>query len=464
MGLLALYAGFVEPYDLRLEEVDIRIPGLPSGLDGLRILHVSDLESSGMGRRERRVARLGASAGQDLVVVTGDMVAKYLRGEARRKVTAEAARLIAGIPARYGHWFVEGHGERLGPAASEGVAEALERAGITYLRDEVGLVQVGGAELALVGLRLHGGHGRGRFRQETDGRIVEDSDASPSSYLNLNLPGTDTLTDLELSGELKFSSTRSGVGVTFHNQMPMERDLFYRLRRTASKREMHLSPHGTVFSTGRSALPWVTEPGTWYGFRVRVSSEAEGVRVRARVWPSAEEEPGEWPVDCLDATETRIPEGTVGLWASGPGVKEFRGLALSTPRGALDLSREAGGSPLWESPRAPDYILGLAHRIPQGAFPVVLSHVPDAAPHAAAMGWPLVLAGHTQGGQIRLPFIGALATDSTLGRRYAAGLFDYQGTRLFITRGIGTTRVPFRFLTPPQLPLIVLRAAPEEGS
>lgn len=90
---------------------------------------------------------------------------------------------------------------------------------------------------------------------------------------------------------------------------------------------------------------------------------------------------------------------------------------------------------------------------------ILLSHDPDIFPDAAGLGIQLTLAGHTQGGQIQLPFIGPLVTDTHLGRHFADGLVSLPGGQMYVTRGIGTTRIPVRFLCPPEAALLTLRAA-----
>jgi predicted MPP superfamily phosphohydrolase len=71
-------------------------------------------------------------------------------------------------------------------------------------------------------------------------------------------------------------------------------------------------------------------------------------------------------------------------------------------------------------------------------YKIVLSHKPDVI-FDTPTGIDLVVAGHTHGGQVNLPFIGPLVTLSEIPRAQAAGgLFDYPGERkLFVTRGIG---------------------------
>ncbi len=89
-----------------------------------------------------------------------------------------------------------------------------------------------------------------------------------------------------------------------------------------------------------------------------------------------------------------------------------------------------------------------------GRFNILLYHTPDLAPIAAAQGIDLQLSGHTHGGQVRLPFVGALFTGSLYGKRYEAGRYSENGMTLYITRGIGlegagAPRV--RFLCPPEI-------------
>ena len=68
---------------------------------------------------------------------------------------------------------------------------------------------------------------------------------------------------------------------------------------------------------------------------------------------------------------------------------------------------------------------------------MLLYHTPDLILEATERGVDLVLSGHTHGGQVRLPGLGAVVTFSSFGRRYAAGLFNEAGTRMVVSRGIG---------------------------
>lgn len=104
--------------------------------------------------------------------------------------------------------------------------------------------------------------------------------------------------------------------------------------------------------------------------------------------------------------------------------------------------------------------------IPRRASPnepiVLLAHEPDYALQVVkqAPQVALMLSGHTHGGQIHLPFVG---TPQHLlprgGRRFVHGHFNIGPLQLYVNRGIGTVKIPARFLCPPELTLITLQPA-----
>ena len=84
---------------------------------------------------------------------------------------------------------------------------------------------------------------------------------------------------------------------------------------------------------------------------------------------------------------------------------------------------------------------------------VLLAHDPRRLDEAAALNVPLVLSGHTHGGQVVLPGLGAVAA-----RKFpiAAGLTRRDNTTLFVSRGVGTVYVPIRFNCPPEIAILTL--------
>jgi hypothetical protein len=106
----------------------------------------------------------------------------------------------------------------------------------------------------------------------------------------------------------------------------------------------------------------------------------------------------------------------------------------------------------------------LAEELPQDGFNVLLYHTPDLMPEAIATDKiDLYLAGHTHGGQIRLPVYGAIVTASMYGKRYEAGSYEEERTHLYVSRGLGFEggHAPrIRFLCPPEITVFDLSVSP----
>ncbi|HVP19168.1 MAG TPA: metallophosphoesterase [Spirochaetia bacterium] len=96
--------------------------------------------------------------------------------------------------------------------------------------------------------------------------------------------------------------------------------------------------------------------------------------------------------------------------------------------------------------------------IRQGLFTVLLSHRPELISYYARAGFDVVLTGHAHGGQIRLPFIGALyAPNQRLLPRYTSGVHTVAATTMIVSRGLGSTHIHVRFLNRPEIVVVRLR-------
>lgn len=97
--------------------------------------------------------------------------------------------------------------------------------------------------------------------------------------------------------------------------------------------------------------------------------------------------------------------------------------------------------------------------VPEGTFSLLLMHEPDYADTAALYPFDLQLSGHSHGGQIRLPLIGAIMTPPG-SKRYIQGLYDFQlsDMLLYVNRGFGMTHLPLRLLCKPELTVFTLNS------
>jgi predicted MPP superfamily phosphohydrolase len=112
----------------------------------------------------------------------------------------------------------------------------------------------------------------------------------------------------------------------------------------------------------------------------------------------------------------------------------------------------AGLADLWTRPQR---IAQTVDEIPPGEPMLALTHNPDIFPNVPERV-PLLLAGHTHGGQVQFPFIGSVVAPSRFGNRFVEGHVYENGHHLFVTTGIGTSIVPVRFAVPPEIVLLTL--------
>ena len=137
-------ASAVEPYWLEVSRHDVPIAGLPAGLDGIRIAQISDVHLPGTPDAARRAAHAVERERPDIVVLTGDIIEEAIYLPALTDL-ASAVRGRLGTFAVLGNWE---HKAGITPAIAR---TAYERAGVTFLFNEAGVVRHGGATLRLVG-------------------------------------------------------------------------------------------------------------------------------------------------------------------------------------------------------------------------------------------------------------------------------------------------------------------------
>lgn len=125
------------------------------------------------------------------------------------------------------------------------------------------------------------------------------------------------------------------------------------------------------------------------------------------------------------------------------------------------------GTRLWVAGIGDDFT-GHSHprqalaRVPAGSQALVLMHDP-----ASLRDMPpvqgLVVAGHTHGGQVALPLVGALVVPGAAPREWAYGWVDHQGQPAYVTSGLGVSILPVRFHARPEWVMFTLSHAPISG-
>jgi len=148
-----------------------------------------------------------------------------------------------------------------------------------------------------------------------------------------------------------------------------------------------------------------------------------------------------------------------GSW---PIRKAMRGVALELVNKGAWLRRGAarimlaGVDDLWTgSPQTRPFMDYLGPK----EVCLLVSHNPEYAEEIADERIRLVLAGHTHGGQVYIPGIGAPILPTRLGQKYRAGLVRAPKTQVYVSRGIGTLPPKFRFCCRPELTIVTIESA-----
>ena len=104
----------------------------------------------------------------------------------------------------------------------------------------------------------------------------------------------------------------------------------------------------------------------------------------------------------------------------------------------------------------PDRLAQVLKNSNSSDFRILLYHTPDLIKEAVDKGIDLYLCGHTHGGQVRLPFYGAIVTFSGYGKKYESGKYIVGKTVLYVNRGVGMeNNIPrVRFLCRPEVLVI----------
>jgi predicted MPP superfamily phosphohydrolase len=151
---------------------------------------------------------------------------------------------------------------------------------------------------------------------------------------------------------------------------------------------------------------------------------------------------------------------------TGSGVPLLDGVVITHTRRSAAV--QIAGIGFHAFPITEEMLKEVAAQLDPSVPSILLHHMPDLAESEGITAFDLVLCGHTHGGQVRLPFYGALITLSRYGKKYEAGLYELGGkTRMYVNRGVGTEPLPgmrLRFLCRPELAIFELEGSGSEGN
>jgi predicted MPP superfamily phosphohydrolase len=459
------------------DDVHLEIPGAPP----IRFVQLSDLHIDSDHPLLHKLLDQVREAKPDVILISGDFIQDLPDRKETAHHTAVAVAFIAGLRRVAPVVGVQGHSEYDGE-----VITALDHAGVAFLSNEGRRIGKDGSLLLLgvnvqVGddaythrwkspfrmLRWRGTTLYGARRDEPFRNFYSHWDPQPAGFADESGPlawsGYDTVCDTWID------NSDVGSGIAVHSRFVLGEDRMYRLRRARAENgqpgSFFLVAHGTTL-TGKLDTGVDPKPGRWYRLRVHTEVVPGAVRLAAKVWPADAPEPRDWQAVAEDRGAHRVESGTVGLWGWGGGTVLYRNLKVTDAQGEVLLDAPLAGPAeppgFRKGPRGTRLSMALARSpyVPKGTPRIVLSHTPDIVMEASTLGIEAVIAGHTHGGQVRLPFVGALVTRNSLGPYYSLGRYEFAApnrrglTTLFINGGIGTSVLPIRFWCPPRWAVI----------
>jgi predicted MPP superfamily phosphohydrolase len=155
-------------------------------------------------------------------------------------------------------------------------------------------------------------------------------------------------------------------------------------------------------------------------------------------------------------------QGNWDVWFSGD-LDLYGGTGVHVMNGRAVVT-DVRGTRVWIAGVPYGSITRVLDTVPTDAFSIYLYHTPDEIFEVAKQPVDLYCAGHIHGGQVALPFYGAMVTLSRLDKQFEAGLYRVRDTWLYVSRGIGMEggSIPrVRFWSRPEI--TVIEVGPSES-
>jgi hypothetical protein len=452
---LVVYAVAVEPNAAVTRRTRVECAGLEAPVS---LLVFSDVDYPRAAACRATLRRAAEDDRADLILVPGDFIDRN-RTFSDPSVVRAGGEEIAALPAGTARLLAPGEAES---AQLEALRRAFRGLPVTIGENERLPVEVRGQTIDLFVADLLTDPVPWGVGPIAGRPCVSAGSRSVNSSIVYDGPGASSWSDVEVTLAFRLDRADSYIDlrVGWRPGADPAGDTGWRILRHEYHKTFRLVPRfaGEHRLSGRTESGYEPEPGVWHRARIVLHDDGEATRIRARFWPERGVEPAFWTIDAEDAGPGRRHSGSIAVGA------RFGGRAIADLRVSGPGGRELLKEPFDDAPRfrrdwrQPSRLAAWAFSERTGPR-ILLAHDPDIVLDLAALGAPppdLVVAGHTHGGQIRLPLLPPFYTATRLPRRFASGLHSWHGIPFYVTPGLGTSVLPARFLVPPEITRIDL--------
>jgi predicted MPP superfamily phosphohydrolase len=422
-----------------------------------KLLHLSDLHISRFGAREKNLVDLVNREKPDIIVITGDLVVNY------RNNFSACLRTLRKLKARLGIYAVLGNAEHTFDWVQDfqDFKKALKECDVILLNNRHAELKLNGKSLYLVGVDDP------FFLFDNFDKAIKDVPVGEPTILmahtpDILLPRADALVMNLLDSGHKKDHFKTWGWKDSTRFSPETGDVYFEKEGTHTLRVQ--SRQSGVFLDTVLLNP--------YGAIDEAMKAGEYERIERLLKRGALKQ--RYPDLAIISGCDIDPKRVHGKWRKAPDVSALSGFHLDD----LPAKKMWQFQPLihpenyfeadFHAKKATRYRVWMRMKAYRGnpkndsvylQFSGSVDHlgaakyrISEPAHSKSRMGdVDLILTGHTHGGQIRLPFYGPIETMTSMGKEYAAGLHQFGKSMLYVSRGVGTSLLPIRFLCPAEI-------------